>query len=323
LREKTLIGKAINKLESPYGSMAEADLKRLYAALSEDQLENVANLGGEELRKQLRSANLIYAKERALGKRIVNAFGQDIEGSIANKMRTAINSAAKGDSAEFVRLLKTVPDDLKKETIATALASVTRSARGAERGGFGFAEFATVYPKLRANPAVYKSIVESLGKESSDVLRDLYEVSKRITEARANVLMTGKANQALLDGLQAESLVGKMLESTVAKGVVTGAAAMGGPIAAGAASILTNAMTQGNKDALTSAGKLFASKEFQKLAVEAATKPQVDKQAVRSLLNTSVFKKFADAIKLDKKMTNQEQWLLQSLQTERQFQAEE
>jgi hypothetical protein len=226
-REKTLIGNAINKMESPYGSMAEADLKRLYAALADDQLTNVGNIGGEELRQQLRAANLLYAKERALGNRIVNAFGQDIEGSVANKMRTAITGAAKGDAGEFNRLLKTVPEDLRKETIATALASVTRSARGAEKGGFGFSEFADIYPKLRANPPVYKTIVDTLGKDSADVLRDLYEVSKRVTEARANVLATGKANQALLQGMQAESLIGKVMESTLAKGALTGAAAVG------------------------------------------------------------------------------------------------
>jgi hypothetical protein len=227
-REKGLIGKALNKMESPYGSMAEADLKRLYAALADDQLTNVGNIGGEELRQQLRAANLLYAKERALGKRIVNAFGQDIEGSLVGKMRSAITGAAKGDAGEFSRLLKTVPEDLRKETIATALASVTRSSRGAEKGGFGFSEFADIYPKLRANPPVYKTIVETLGKESADTLRDLFEISKRITDARAQVLTTGKANQALLQGMQAESLIGKVMESTLAKGVVTGAAAMGG-----------------------------------------------------------------------------------------------
>jgi len=319
MREKTLIGKALNKMESPYGSMAEADLKRLYAALSEDQLANVEKLGGEELRKKLRSANLIYAKERALGKRIVSAFGNDVEGSIANKMRTAINSAAKGDSADFVRLLKIVPDDLKKETIATALASVTRSARGAEKGGFGFSEFASVYPKIRANPTVYKAIVETLGKDSADVLRDLYEISKRITDARANVLMTGKANQALLEGLEAESLVGKMLESTLAKGVATGAAAMGGPIAAGAASVLTNALSQGNKDSLKAAGKLFADETFQKLAIEAAEKGTISASSAKRVTMSQSFKNYANAIMLPKSLDYRLKWLQSALQTERQL----
>jgi hypothetical protein len=321
-REKTLIGNAINKMESPYGSMAEADLKRLYAALADDQLTNVGNIGGEELRQQLRAANLLYAKERALGKRIVNAFGQDIEGSVANKMRTAITGAAKGDAGEFNRLLKTVPEDLRKETLATALASVTRSARGAEKGGFGFSEFADIYPKLRANPPVYKTIVDTLGKDSADVLRDLYEVSKRVTEARANVLATGKANQALLQGMQAESLIGKVMESTLAKGVVTGAAAMGGPIAAAATSVMTTAMTQGNKDALKAAGKLFADEGFQKLAIEAATKGTPSAASIRRTAMSQSFQKFADAAKLPKALDARIQWLQTATQTERQFDQE-
>lgn len=321
-REKSLIGKAINKMESPYGSMAEADLKRLYAALADDQLTNVGNIGGEELRQQLRAANLLYAKERALGKRIVNAFGQDIEGSVANKMRTAITGAAKGDAGEFTRLLKTVPEDLRKETVATALASVTRSARGAEKGGFGFSEFADIYPKLRANPPVYKTIVDTLGKDSADVLRDLFEVSKRVTEARANVLTTGKANQALLQGMQAESLVGKVMESVLAKGALTGAAAMGGPIAAGATSILTGAMTQGNKDALKAAGKLFADDEFQKLAIEAATRGTPSASSIRRAAMSQSFQKFADAAKLPKALDARIQWLQTATQAEHQFDQE-
>lgn len=321
-REKTLIGNAINKMESPYGSMAEADLKRLYAALADDQLTNVGNIGGEELRQQLRAANLLYAKERALGKRIVNAFGQDIEGSVANKMRTAITGAAKGDAGEFNRLLKTVPEDLRKETLATALASVTRSARGAEKGGFGFSEFADIYPKLRANPPVYKTIVDTLGKDSADVLRDLFEVSKRVTEARANVLSTGKANQAMLQGMQAESLIGKVMESTLAKGVVTGAAAMGGPIAAAATSVVTSAMTQGNKDALKAAGKLFADENFQKLAIEAATKGTPSAASIRRTAMSQSFQKFADAAKLPKALDARIQWLQTATQAERQFDQE-
>jgi len=312
-REKSLIGNALNKLESPYGSMAEADLKKLYAALADDQLTNVANVGGETLRQELRAANLLYAKERALGKRIVNAFGQDIEGSVANKMRTAITGAAKGDAGEFNRLLKTVPEDLRKETIATALASVTRSARGAEKGGFGFSEFADLYPKLRANPPVFKTIVDTLGKDSADVLRDLFEVSKRVTEARANVLTTGKANQALLQGMQAESLIGKVMESTLAKGLVTGAAATGGPVLAGAASVITSAFTQGNKDALKSAGKLFADESFQSLAIEAATKGE-SAASLRKAATSAAFNKFADAVGMPKNVDARIQFLQSAIQ---------
>jgi len=323
-REKNLIGQAMAGKDSPYGNMEAGALKRLYASLSEDQLSNVGSVAGEEMRKQLRSANLLYAKERALGKRIINAFGQDVDGSVANLMRQAITSAAKGDSAKFTKLMKAVPDDLKKETVATALASVTRSARGAERGGFGFSEFAKTYQGLRANPEVYSQVVKALGKESHGMMRDLFEVSKRITEARANVLTTGKANQAIVGAMKAEGFVGKVMESAAGKAATTGAAAIGGgaPAAAGA-SWLMSALAGGKRDAIEAAGKLFASDEFQRLAIDAATKPEVGNQAVKNLAFSKQFKRFAEAAKLPRKMTDREQWILNALQTQRQFDQEE
>ena len=154
-------------------------------------------------------------------------------------------------------------------------------------------------------------------------MRDLYEISKRITDARANVLMTGKANQALLEGLEAESLVGKMLESTLAKGVATGAAAMGGPIAAGAASVLTNALSQGNKDSLKAAGKLFADETFQKLAIEAAEKGTISASSAKRVTMSQSFKNYANSIMLPKSLDYRLKWLQSALQTERQLNQEQ
>jgi len=323
MREKNLIGQAVSGKESPYGNMEAGALKRLYAALADDQLTAVGDIGGEALRQELRGANLIYAKERALGKRIINAFGEDVEGSIANKMRAAITSASKGDSAEFAKLMKLVPDDLKRETVATALASVTRSARGAERGGFGFSEFADIYPKLRANSPVYAQVAKILGPEAHKTMRDLYEVSKRITEARANVLTTGKANQALVDSIKAEGLVSKIMESTAGKVVTTGVAASGGgPIAAAATTGIMSALSSGKKDAVEAAGKLFASDEFQKLAIEAATKADPSKEAIKRLSMSQSFMNFAKAANLPRDPGKLEQWIVNALQTERQFNQE-
>jgi hypothetical protein len=321
--EKTLIGDSIKGVQNDYSkSTSQGRLKEIYGALAKDQLDNVEKLADAEVRQQLRSANLLTAKEKALGKRIVNAFGEDIEGSLGSKLRSAIISGGKGDTGDFNRLLKVVPEEFRKETLATALASATRSARGAEKGGFGFSEFADLYPKLRANPPVYKTIVDTLGKDSADVLRDLYVVSKRVTEARANVLTTGKANQALLQGMQAESLIGKVMESTLSKGALTGAAAMGGPIAAAATSIITGAMTQGNKDSLKAAGKLFADEGFQKLAIEAATKGTPSEASIRRAAMSQSFQNFADAVKLPKALDARIQWLQAATQSERQFDQE-
>lgn len=319
LREKSLIGKALKNQESTYGSMAEADLKRLYAALSEDQLTNAFNVGGETLRKELRAANLLYAKERALGKRIVTAFGEDVEGSIANKMRSAITSASKGDTGDFNRLLKAVPKDLQKETLATALASATRSTRGAEKGNFGFSEFADLYPKLRANPTVYKSIVQTLGKDADGTLRDLFEISKRITDARANVLTTGKANQAFGN---AEGLVGKVMDSSFAQ---RGATAVAGLVPGGGiiAPDIIKFMSSSAEANVKAAGKLFADEAFQSLAIEAATKGTASPNALNKTINSGAFRRFADAVKLPKDRDSRIQFLQSAIQSGQNIQESE
>lgn len=287
-REKALIGKALANKQSPYGSMEEGALKRLYGALAEDQLTIAEEVGGEELRQQLRGANFIYAKERALGKRIVTAFGNDFEGSIASKMVLAIREGARGDTGGFKRLLKTVPEELRKETVATAIATASRSNRGAERGGFGFDEFAALYPKMRANPEIYKAVRETLGPESDEVLRNLFVVSKRISAARANVPTTGKANQGLI-ATGPEGLANEVLRSAAAGRAAAGAVSFvpgGGFIAPDVAKLVTGA----GKDTMEKAAKMFSSPEFQGLLANGGEK------AVKRFAFSSPFRAFADKI---------------------------
>lgn len=310
IREKDLIGKAMARKESPYGSMDEASLKRLYAALAQDQLDNVARIGGEPLRKELRAANLLWAKRAGLNKRIVSAFGEDFAGSIADKMRLAITNGAKGDAGEFTRLMKMVPDDLKREVAATALASVTRAGRSAEPG-FGFAEFTKIYPQLRANPPVYKQIVDALGKDSADRLRDLYTVSKRITQARADVPTTGKANQALLQGMKAEGLVKMVMSSAAGKRAATGVAGMvpgGGFVAPDIVEFLA-----AKKDVRDAAGKLFTSEEFQTLLSDSAKRADVPERAISRVATSKPFAQFADKIGVPKSLKDRANWIRSAL----------
>jgi hypothetical protein len=321
LREKNLIGQAIAGKDSPYGNMAAGDLKRLYGALAEDQLTNVGQIGGDALRQELRAANLLTAKKKALENRIVGAFGKEIDGSVATLMQSAIKSAAKGDAAQFNKLMKVVPPELRKETVATALASVASSGRAGQEGAFGFAEFAKTYRGLRANPPVYKQVIEVLGKDADPVLRDLFEISRRITDARAQVLTTGKANQALVEAMKAEGLLGTIMQSTMAQRAVTGAAGLvpgGGLVAPD----IVQFMSKGNTEAVKAAGKLFASDEFQKLAIDSATKPEVSQAVLRRAAMSKAFGDFATAAKLPQSLDARVQFLQSAIQTERQFDQE-
>jgi hypothetical protein len=301
-------------------------IKQLEAALAKDQLNNVERLAGEETRRQLRAAHLLTAKQKALEERIIGAFGKEIDGSVAQRMQTAISTASKGDAAAFNRLMKVVPAELQKETLATALASVTagkaagRAATGAETV-FSPAEFTKVYRGLRANPPVYSQMVKIMGPEWDRASRDLYEISRRIADAQARIPATGKANQ-ILGEAAIESLMGKVMSSSLGQRVVTGIA---GTVPGGGfiAPDIVQWMSSAKGAAVQKASKLFASPEFQDLAVQAATKGGQPSQAtIRRTAMSKSFQQFADAAKIPKSLDARIQWLQTAIQAERQFDQE-
>lgn len=327
-REKDLVGQAVGGLKSPYENMASGDLKRLYAALAQDQLDNVGAIAGEEARRELRAANLLTAKQKALEKRIVGAFGQDIDGSIAQRMQTAIATASKGDAAAFNKLLKVVPPELQKETLATALASVTagraagRAGAGAAEAVFSPAEYTKVYRGLRANPPVYAQMVKVMGPEWDRVSRDLYEVSRRIADAQARIPTTGKANQ-ILGEAAVEGMIGKVMSSSLAQRAATGAvsALPGGGLVA---PDIVNFMSSAKGAGVQKAAKVFASPEFQELAIQAATQGgQVTPQIVQRTATSKAFAEFAKAARLPDAIDARVQFLQGALQSGRQIQPEQ
>lgn len=317
MREKAAVGQALEGGKSTYENMTKGSLKNLYGALAKDQLDNVASLAGEEARRELRAANLLTAKQKALEKRIVGAFGQEIDGSVAQRMQTAISTAAKGDAAAFNRLMKVVPADLQKETLATALASVTagkaagRAATGAETV-FSPAEFTKVYRGLRANPPVYSQMVKIMGPEWDRASRDLYEISRRIADAQARIPTTGKANQ-ILGEAAIEGLFGKIMSSSLAQRAATGAASLvpgGGLVAPD----IVQWMSATKGAGVQKAAKLFASPEFQELAIEAATKGSPSAASMRKTAMSQAFGAFADSVNLPKNVDARVQFLQSAVQ---------
>ena len=305
MREKRAIGAALAKQQSTYGGVDEAMLSRLYGALSDDQMAAVQTIGSEELRAKLRNANQLFAKKKAMEKRIVNAFGQDLDGSIVSKLRASIQQGAKGDIANLNRIIKTIPEDLRKETVATALTALSRSARSSQPG-FGLTEFAKTYTGLKANAPVYNQIGKAIGPEGMKMLEDLATVAERVNIANANVLTTGKANQV---GFNASGLAGRVLQSTGGQRAAraagaAGGAVTGGPMGAIAGSEMAAAITAGRADGQLAAGRLFSSPEFTQAAVEAA-QGVVTPATKAALVNSRPFQSWARVVKI----SNPTKWL--------------
>lgn len=293
MRMKADVGQALQKASGPYKDVNSAILKLLYGALSEDQLAHAQKVGGDTLRADLRLGNQLVAKRKALENRIVSLFGDERDGSISRKLLATIQGGAKGDVTGFNRVVRSIPKDLRKKAVASAIAA---AAREEKTNGFGFSKYVNLYQGLRRNSEVYKTVVQTLGPESDKFLNDLYKISKRITEARANVKTTGQANQALVQGMTAEGLVEVVLRNTVGKKPV-----MGAPIAGP----MVEALTKSSKNKLNAAGDLFASPDWQQLVINVSTQQNVNQKIYNAAKNSGAFKKWAR----EAGITDPDQWL--------------
>lgn len=317
MREKSSIGDTIGRKSTAYGDVDSATLKRIYGAIAEDQLAAVGQIGGEELRSQLRVANHLTAKRKALESRIVNSFGKDFEGSIVPVMRQAITQGSKGDITKLNKLLRVVPEDLQKDVVASSLMSATRGA-GAQTGErFGFSQYAKAYRGLRNNTPVYNKIVDVLGKDmgkdkANQILTDLYIVSKRISDAESRVMKTGKANQALANSLMADGVMESIANSTIGRAAaVTAGAKLGGGVGAGAMAWIIDLLTKGRKNKLESVGNMFKSDEFASLVTEIAEKGTASEETVKKLSMSKPFQKWAKQANIPAKQA--EAWINETI----------
>jgi hypothetical protein len=293
IREKNLIRRAKEGKESPYGSLDEASLTRLEGALAKDQLDNVERIAGEETRRNLRAANLLYAKQSALGKRMVSAFGRDLEGDLNSLLLGAISESKAGGARKFNKLMKTVPEEYRKEALATAIASATRSKASQ---GFGFAEFRDFYPALRANPEVFGQIAKEMGPDWVKAMNSLLTVSKRMTEARSvSGLGTGATTQATLrKSLAAQGKLQNFLNSSMVKrgvGFVAGST----PGVNMFVPDIIDWMSKLGKNKLDAAQQLFKDPAFLDALEQSASQGAPSKAAVNKLSMNQSFRSYAKA----------------------------
>jgi hypothetical protein len=301
MREKDAIRRAKDGdiRENPYGSINTIDLEKMYKALSEDQIDNVAAVGGQELASDLRLANDLYKKKSDIDKDIISLFGKDEKGSISRVLRNAVSGATKEDISIFKKVMEKIPEDLRKEALMSAIQSVATTTSDGRRV-FGFQQYSNIYSSLIRSPSIYKEIASVVGPQGEQFMRDMYQVSKRITEARANVIGTGKANQALLGAMTADGIVDKILKTSVGQRIVrtagsaVGAAAVG-PVGATVGDTIANTVLAANPARLEKASKMLNSPEFKVLAEEAATGVPSTK-SINRVSNSAAYQAWAKAV---------------------------
>ena len=293
---RTSIGRAVNQGEGEYADMDIGTAKRIYGALTEDYLATAQKVGGDEARATLRLANQTTAKQKALEKRMINFFAKDGEKSIASVLTAAMSQGSKkGDITNLNRILKLVPQEMQREALATALGAISRSDNQAFDGPFDFAKFSSTFNALKINDDVYKRVIKILGPETEKVFNDLNDISKLITQGRAAVIPTGKANQAVVQAITAEGAVKTVFQRIMGNRIVRAGVGYAGGGQAGAMAMDTLGeilLSKKDKIKIAAAGGFFNSSTFKKLAVS-ASEPEI-----AAAIKTPAFKRLANALNI-------------------------
>jgi len=306
IRIKNSIGEALGG-QGPYADLKGASAARLYDALKEDQKFNVGKLGSPDLVTELDAANAAYRKGSELRDLVIRGFGENETGGIGSKLVAALDpSSLKKDASQFNKAMEFVPDDLKGQAIATAIASKSRATSG-DKSVFSPNSYADVYEGILSNKDVAKQVFSSLPEGSYQFMSDLYSVSKAIRNAQNAISRTGASMQAFKDTLGADSLIDSVMNAATRAGAGAVGGAIGttvaGPGIGTAAGIaggyaLGDSLIKGRPAALAKAGKLLRSEKFQKMAIDAATKKTSPN--VANVANSEEFKAFADSIGVPK-----------------------
>jgi hypothetical protein len=306
------------------GPFADADVglaKQLYRLIDEDQGALAGAVGQAD---NYTLAKGLVNMRKGFEDDMTSLFGKQLDQSLVSKLESATMALSKGDAEKIANILKAIPKDMRQTVTASALN--TAFGKATQNGTLNFNTYAKWYEGLLENKQAYAALMTNLPQSARKQLSDLYRVSSNVSKATRERITTGRI-QSIQQELQgADTLLANIYgiakRAAIGLPLEAATASIGLP-GAGIASGLTAALTKGKPNILKAADDLIASPEFQRLAVDTVkTNNQPSKAAIKAVLLSKSFKKFADEVKLPREMSERERFIVQSLQAERQFEQE-
>lgn len=306
------------KAQGPFKDADSGLIKKLEAELKTDQRAVVDRFG---MSNTFDTAQKAVAVRKGLENDLVSLFGKNLDGSIVGNLNNGVRVLVTGDTSRFIKLIQTIPENMRQETVASGLAAAF--GKTAKQGNLNFNSYAKWYEGLLKNKQAYTAVMSNLPTVARRQLSDLYRVSKSVSMATKERITTGRI-QAVTEELKGgEGLLSRVYgaakRNALGATIGTGAGSVMGP---GVGAAVASALSRGAKpNALKAADALISSLEFQQAVKQAATGES--KQAATRLAYSKPFTKFVRAIGNPKEMSNRERWILQALEANNQTKSNE
>jgi len=231
---------------------------------------------------------------------------------MVDDLGAAIKALPKGDADRLVRLIKTVPKDMRREVVSSGL--TTAFGKATQNGQLNFNTYMKWYEGLLRNRTAYRTLMSNLPQGAQKQLSDLYRVSRGINLATQEFIRNGKALQeGMRDADTAmQRLYGVAKRAAIGLPVEAAASAVGFPGMGVSSGVTAALMARGTKPAAIKAvGDMITSPQFMQMVTDAGTANEV--AAARELAQSSAFRRFASAIKLP--LTDAENYVLSIFQS--------
>ena len=304
------------KQSGPFKDSDRASLDALYGPLAKDQKAVAQSFGVGEA---FEAANKAVQVRKSIEKDMTSLFGKQLHLSMVDNITGAMKALPKGDEKKLINLLKAVPADMRQEVVASGLN--TAFGRAALDKKLGFNEYATWYQGLLENKQAYTAVMSNLPPGARKQLSDLYRVSRGIALSSKERIVTGRiqaAQQALFDN--ADNFIGKIVEAGK-KGAIVSTVEMAGRSVGlpgvGVAAAVASAVTKNKTPMQQAADDLLSSREFLQAARDVAQGN--NQKAAEQVAKSKAFTKFARELGMPQEMDYRVQWLLNTMQSSRQF----
>ena len=298
------------------GPFKDADTglaKKLYELITSDQDAAVQPFG---MTQTIDAAKAAVRTRKALEDDLTSLFGKNLGDSIVGDLSSGVSALAKGDTGRFLKLIQSVPPEMRQRVTASGLNYAFNKQVGA--GNINFNTFARWYEGLQRNQQAFNALMANLPPEARQSLSDLYKVANGISLASKERIMTGRLNAVTQELRGADTLLSRIYD--VAKRSATGLAAeavttpLGLP-GAGLGAGIASALTKGKTDALKAADKLIASPEFIAIAKNVERGQPPKPSTVKQLARSSAMREFARKVNDPEMMRDRERWLMSIVQS--------
>lgn len=288
---------------SPFATMDSRLRDELITAMRADQ-EVVAKAAG--LGDVWNAANKATGLYKAVQDDLVTLFGKTLENSIVGNLNTAVTKLAAGDVSNFVKLIKAIPESMRKETVASGLSSAF--GVNARNGTINFNSYTKWFEGLEKNKVARDALFANLPPDAVRQLTNLYKASKGISAATRERITTGRIQAVEAELLKGDSLMGRIFDIAKKSGAAEAVTSSLGLPGAGVAAGIASALTKGKTSAMKAADALINSPEFIAAARNAS------KQNVAKLAKSKPFSAFIRAAGNPREMRDREKWVTLALQ---------